>query len=624
MGIITSIIAFPMIIAVILLLSKGDKARSILASAATVIMTGAAVAVIVLYFASGEKFFGLNSEVMSYIVMALEALMAIVILYIGLKHKKYLVSFFVLVQTAVLIGFELIKGHGIKIEHNLYVDRLSMILMVVTAVVGGIISIYAVRYMKKFHEKNPEVKDRRSVFFFSMYMSMGSMMGLLVSNNVIWMYLFWEVMALTVYYMVGYTGTEKAQNSALKSLALNMLGGLCFVAGILVLGSIFGTLEFNTTILIGSVYGDVVAIPALFMSLTGLIMSVQMPFAGWFVKMDGYAAPAAAMISAVTAANAGVFIIIKFAPILGADNFAGITIMIVGGITFIAAAFASIAETNIWKVMGYSTMIILGLAAACGGLGSAEAVWAAVMLLIFHAFAKALMLLCAGNAEVNSESEVGGDMRMIFADKAKSAACMLAGVAVLFITVMEMLLLRWTAVTSFADSGNIIIMAIICFGCGAVICCMGKWMGILSLTAAKGNCDGDEEKINGAVKALIIISVLLCIVFPLISVFGVMPYLEIAFGGMSAAISISDIITGVIMIVFVGLMAGAFYGKKKYAVLESSADVHGMRAVSASGIGEYFAEKKPVFVGSIVSAIMLIIGIGFMIGTLVSLLGGAA
>ena len=104
--------------------------------------------------------------------------------------------------------------------------------------------------------------------------------------------------------------------------------------------------------------------------------------------------------------------------------------------------------------------------------------------------------------------------------------------------------------------------------------------------------------------------------------FGVLPYLETAFGGLSAGASLADSLTGLIVIVFLVLLCGVFYGNKKNYV-----PVKPVRLDSGdiqTALGTMFSEKKLIWIGCILSAVSIIISLGFMIGTLVRLLGGAA
>ena len=626
MGIIISLTAFPVIIALILLVTKGDKARNGVMAFASIAMTAASIAAVVLYFPSGEKFFKFHFGFINYVVIGIAAVLAIYLIYEGLRHRRYAAPLFAFVQVAVLVAFELIQGSGIKVEHNLYVDRFSMILMIFISITGGLICCCGTRYMNKFHEKYPELKDRRNVFFAAIFFGIAAMMGLVVFNNLLWIYLVWEIVVVTSFVLLGYAGTAGALKTAFHYLTWNLFGGLALTAGILILGQVFGTLELNVVMKIGSLYGDMVAIPAIFFVLAGLILAMQIPFAGWLIYGEDFTSPAIAVISCITSANAGVFLILKLAPVLGTENFAGIMTMMVGGITFLVASLTAVVRPEASRMVSCSTVATLGLVVACGGIGSAEAVAAGILLLLFHGIAKALMLACAGTAALDHEKYDGRQtltMRELFAGKPKLAACMLAGAAVLFLANFEILILRWDALSEFAESGNILLFAAICFGAGAAIFYFAKCMGQLVLTAA--DPEVEEAKAGRPITLLVVLNVFLCIVFPLVSMFGVMPYLETAFGGVSAAANLTESLMGLIVIVFLIILCGVFYGnKKKYVLPPASERVRSESYDIRHNLSAMIPEKKLIWIGCILSAISIIISLGFMIGTLVRLLGGAA
>ena len=118
MGIITSLTAFPVIIALILLVTKGDKTRKGIMAFASIVMTAAAIAAVVMYFPSGETFFKLQFGLINYVVIGIAAILAIYLIYEGLRHRRYVAPLFAFVQTAVLVVFELLQGSTIKVEHN--------------------------------------------------------------------------------------------------------------------------------------------------------------------------------------------------------------------------------------------------------------------------------------------------------------------------------------------------------------------------------------------------------------------------------------------------------------------------------------------------------------------------
>lgn len=642
MGTILFLIFFPIIIALILLVSKADKVRDVIVKIAALAIAAVSIVVAVQYFKSGGENFGVHIEAVNYVMMVIEALLAFYIICTGIKHRKYLASLFALIQTPLLIWFELTEGHHITVQNNMYVDRLSVIMILIIGIIGSLITVYALGYMKDFQHHHDDQPDRRPWFFFVMFIFLGAMVGLVTSNNMIWMYFFWEITSLSSFWLIGFTKTEEATNNAFRALIMNLLGGLGFAIGIVILGKVFGTLELSSMLMLGSVYGELMAIPAVFFAFAGITKAAQMPFNSWLLGAMVAPTPTSALLHSSTMVKAGVFMIIKLAPVLGMSNFAGIMTIMVGGITFLMASFAAISQSNAKRVLAYSTIANLGLIVACGGIGTPEAVWAGVMLIIFHAVTKSLLFLCVGTAEHNIGSRDIEDMDGLFVRMPKLAGFMIIGIAGMLLAPFGMLISKWAAMTAFVDSGNVILVAIICFGSAVTAFYWIKWMGKLSgIVAGEERIDQNVHKEETFVHAtLVTLTIIVCLMFPLISMYMLVPYLEIVFGGLSAMVlSADNMIIMVVMIAVLVLLTGLFFGKsnKKIVPIYLAGANKGDNLTYQGSMGKdvefklrnwhmesYFGEKKMNLIGGIIATAMIVIGIGFMIGTLVSLLGGVA
>ena len=642
MGTITFLIIFPMIIAFILLAAKNDKARDMIVYVATAVIAAGSIVAAFQFFRSSGEFFTFDGEIIGYVMMAVEAGLAIYIIITGIKHKKYLASLLAIVQTPLMIWFEMKHGHGIEVQYNMYVDKLSVIMILIIGIIGSLICVYALGYMKDFQHHHAGEKDRRPWFFFVMFLFLGAMVGLVTSNNMIWMYFFWEITSLSSFWLIGYTRTEEAINNSFRALIMNLLGGLGFVVGIIILGIVFGTIELSTMLVYGTIYGDLVAIPAAFFAFAGITKAAQMPFNSWLLGAMVAPTPTSALLHSSTMVKAGVFMIIKLSPVLGISNFAGIMVMMVGGITFLFASCAAISQNNAKRVLAYSTIANLGLIVACGGVGTAEAVWAGIMLIIFHAITKSLLFLCVGTAEHHIGSRMIEDMDGLFVRMPRLAMCMIIGIAGMFLAPFGMLISKWATMTSFVDSGNFLLVGIICFGSAVTAFYWVKWLGKLSAVVAnETSIEYDVHKSEIFVHiTLAVLTIIVCLIFPLISTYALVPYLEGAFGGVAAGLlSSSNMIIMVIMLAVLVLLAAMFFGKSKkeqVPIYLAGVNTGDNRTYYGSMQKEVeftlrnwhmesiFGEHKMNVIGDILTTAMLVIGIGYVIATLVSLLGGVA
>lgn len=636
------LILFPLVVAFVLLVVKADAARDIIVKVAAIVIAAGSIYLAVQYFQNGGQYFDFSNEYVNYVMMVIEACLAVYIIITGIRHKKYLASVFAAIQTPLLIWFELTEGHHLEVVNNLYVDRLSMIMALIIGIVGSLITVYALGYMKDFQHHHAGEKDRRPWFFFVMFLFLAAMFGLVTSNNLIWMYFFWEITSLSSFFLIGYTKTEEATNNAFRALIMNLLGGLGFAVGILILGFVYQTLELSTMIAYATMYPGIMAIPAAFLAFAGITKAAQMPFNSWLLGAMVAPTPTSALLHSSTMVKAGVFLIIKLAPCLGMGNFAGLMVMTVGGVTFLLASFAAISQSNAKKVLAYSTVANLGLIVTCGGIGTAEAVWAGIMLIIFHAITKSLLFLCVGTAEHNIGSRDIEDMDGLFGRMPRLAAFMMIGIAGMFLAPFGMLISKWASMTAFIDSGNLILVGIICFGSAATAFYWTKWLGKMSAIVAgteniQQNVHKEEWFVQGT---LVVLTIAACLAFPIVSSHMLVPYLEGVFGGISAmALSSSNMIIMCVMVAVVLLLILFFFGKSNKKIVpiymaganegdnltfHASMDKPMAMSLRNWHMESYFGEKKMNIIGGVITAAVIIIGLGLMIGSLVTILTGGA
>ncbi|MCQ4635485.1 NADH-quinone oxidoreductase subunit L [Anaerovorax odorimutans] len=642
MGTIFFLILFPLVVAFVLLVVKADAARGVIVKLAALVIAAASIYLAVQYFQGGDRYFDFSNENVNYVLMVIEVCLAVYIVITGIKHKKYLASVFAIIQTPVMVWFELTEGHHIEVAHNLYYDRLSVIMVLIIGIIGSLITVYALGYMKDFQHHHAGEKDRRPWFFFVMFLFLGAMFGLVMSNNLTWVYFFWEITSLCSFFLIGYTKTGEATNNAFRALIMNLLGGMGFATAILILGFVYQTLELSTMITYGMMYSGIMAIPAAFLAFAGITKAAQMPFNSWLLGAMVAPTPTSALLHSSTMVKAGVFLIIKLAPCLGMGNFAGLMTMTVGGVTFLMASFAAISQSNAKKVLAYSTIANLGLIVTCGGIGTAGAVWAGIMLIIFHAITKSLLFLCVGTAEHNIGSRNIEDMDGLFGRMPRLAAFMMIGIAGMFLAPFGMLISKWASMTAFVDSGNLILVGIICFGSAATAFYWTKWLGKLSaIVAGTENIQQNVHKEEWFVHAtLVVLTIVACLAFPLISSTTLVPYLEGVFGGLSSmALSADNMIIMVVMVAVVLLLVAFFFGKTKKKIVPiymsgvnegDNLQFHGSmdKPVSASlrnwHMEKYFGEIKMNVIGCVITSAVIIIGLGLMIGSLVAIMTGGA
>lgn len=622
------LITLPLLTAVLLLFLKTDTARDFIVKVSSAAIAVGSVILAVHYLNLGDAYFKISSAFLSNIMMAAEIILSALVILLGFRYKKYLASLLAAVQTASMIWFEFSFGHHIPAENTLYIDRLSIIMSLIIGIVGTLICVYSLSYMKDFAGHSTTGKDRRPFFFFLMFVFISAMFGIVTLNNMVWMYFFWEITSLCSFFLIGFTKTPEAIRNSFRALTINLAGGLAFAAAIIFTGIFCNTIELNRLLASGISAGGIIVIPVALLSFAGMTKSAQMPFSSWLLGAMAAPTPTSALLHSSTMVKAGVFLIIKLSPLMG-WNLSGIMTMTVGGITFMIASFAAISQSNGKRVLAYSTAANLGLIVACGGIGSPGAVWAAVMLLIFHAVAKSLLFLCVGTAEHQIGSRDIEDMDGLFVKLPKIAQYMAIGICGMFLAPFGMLLSKWIALKAFVDSYNPFLVILLVFGSAATLFFWTKWLGkIVAVIAGQENKESNVHRTEKIVlSVLAFLTAALCILFPLISSQLIGPYLQSIFILQDTSVFASGnlyIMSAIVMVIIILFMFSFGKTKKKIVPVYLSGvntcdnlnfrnSMNRPEAVSLRNwyMESYFGEKKMNIIG-IVSC-SAVIGLAFLL-----------
>ena len=200
-------------------------------------------------------------------------------------------------------------------------------------------------------------------------------------------------------------------------------------------------------------------------------------------------------------------------------------------------SFMAISQTNAKRVLAYSTIANLGLITACAGVGTPEAVWAAMLLILFHAVAKSLLFLCVGTAEHHIGSRDIEDMDQLFQKMPKLSRFMMLGIMCMFIAPFGMLIAKWGALVALIDMHQAVLLILLAFGSAATFMFWAKWLG--KLAGISGSPENIEKNVYPSEWASMILMVVLivgcCACLPLISLYAVDPYIVSSYADVSIA-----------------------------------------------------------------------------------------
>jgi NADH-quinone oxidoreductase subunit L len=306
---------------------------------------------------------------------------------------------------------------GVKVEFGLYVDGLSASVLVMIAAVACMVFVYATGYMHG---------DERYPTFFSIFSLFAAcMFGVVTASSLLQLLIFWEVMGLCSFLLIGYYYERpEARRAAFKAFITTRVGDMGFLLAVAALLGRFGTLDIPT--LMHRIEG--VPVAYLWLVAAGLFIgavakSAQFPLYIWLPDAMAGPTPVSGLMHSATMVAAGVFLVARAYPLFVAAHFLP---MMAGAGIFTAVYGASLAltETDIKRTLAYSTMSQLGYMMAALGAGGYVA---AVFHLITHGFFKSLLFLSAGSVIHGTETQDIREMRGVGKTMPVTAACFLVG-----------------------------------------------------------------------------------------------------------------------------------------------------------------------------------------------------
>lgn len=557
------LIVFPLVIAAILLAVRNNAARNVVVVAASLVIGLASIWLVAVGLnGASPVYFEFSSPIVDGICTIVGIVVAITVICFGAKYKNPLAIVLAVVQLIGSLVFELNFAHGIEVATPLYYDQLTLLMVFIIGVIGSAICVYALGYMEDFQAHEPEgALDRRPTFFALMFVFLSAMYVIVFADHMTWLFTGWEVTTLCSFLLIAYTRTEEAIRNAFRQIIMNLLGGISFLIGLFVCVLTMGTLSLAEFLAMGQLVPQIAVLAVTAFAFAGITKAAQMPFHTWLLGAMVAPTPTSALLHSSTMVKAGVFLLVKLAPMLAVCPIPGGMLMFVGGVTFLVCSALAITQSNAKRVLAYSTIANLGLITACAGVGTPEAVWAATFLILFHAIAKSLLFLCVGTAEHHIGSRDIEDMDLLFDRMPSLARFMMLGIMTMFIAPFGMLIAKWATLQAFTEAGNVILVLLLAFGSAVTFMFWAKWMG--KLAGIAGQSRNVELSVHTSewipIMLMAVLIALGCVGLPLISLNLVEPYLYVVYGSLSFPISFDNlIIAGVavilmIIVIFAGL-----------------------------------------------------------------------
>lgn len=298
--------------------------------------------------------------------------------------------------TQLTVGSELYLPwfSSLGADFVLMVDPLGRLMTILALGIGAGIIAYSRAYLAK----DPFLGR----FLAIILIFMASMIGVVLADNVLTLFLFWELTSVTSYLLIGYKHEKaEARKHALQALLVTGSGGVAMLVGLILLANTTGTWRISEMLASGVVVQDAALYPAILILilLGALTKSAQFPFHFWLPNAMSAPTPVSAYLHSATMVKAGVFLLAKMSPLLAGTVLWQSILLPVGIITFLLGAIASYFQTDLKRVLAYTTSSILGALTLLLALPGEKAAVTFVLLLLAHALYKAALFIVVGTID---------------------------------------------------------------------------------------------------------------------------------------------------------------------------------------------------------------------------------
>jgi multicomponent Na+:H+ antiporter subunit A len=329
-----------------------------------------------------------------YIHKAAPRLTGYILTLVPLSIFAYLGSYIPAISTGEVISSHFKWFPEQEIHIGFLIDGLSLTFALIISGIGALIIFYGSSYLN--HHK------KLGRFYGYTFFFMASMLGVVLSDNLITLFIFWELTSISSYLLIGFNHeSEKARNAALQALLVTGGGGLALLAGMIIMGFAGGS--FNISELLSQ--SNAVVSHNLYFAMLFLIFwgafskSAQFPFHFWLPSAMEAPTPVSAYLHSATMVKAGVYLLARLNPVIGGTEPWTYTLLIFGGITMVLGAIQALGQTDLKRILAYTTVSALGILVFLIGIGTQVAITSAIIFLVIHALYKGSLFLVAGTID---------------------------------------------------------------------------------------------------------------------------------------------------------------------------------------------------------------------------------
>ncbi len=278
---------------------------------------------------------------------------------------------------------------SLGVELSIALDGLAFVFLALICGIGALIFVYAGEYLRS--------DPRIGRFYAYLLLFSGSMAGLVLADDVFFLFVCWELTSVTSFLLIGWDhDRQEARQAALTALLVTGAGGLAMLAGFVLLVVVTGETD------VSRMSGEAIRASPLYPSILILVLagaftkSAQVPFHFWLPRAMEAPTPVSAYLHSATMVTAGVYLLARLSPTLGGTRAFCLVVTVVGAATMVTGAALAVTQKDLKRILAYSTVSVLGVLTMLLGIGTRAAVSAAVVYLIAHSLYKGSLFLTAG------------------------------------------------------------------------------------------------------------------------------------------------------------------------------------------------------------------------------------
>lgn len=350
--------------------------------------------VFVLMFISLNVFFSSSTITLNFphvyhqIFIFIDSAVLLYFLHQALKYKNKLVLLFALAQI-ILFGIVLLMEPSAN-SYDILIDSVSLVMLLVVNIIGGIIIIYALKYIASEDFK----ECKKNLFIAILFFFLGVMNLLVSTNNLEIFFLAFELTTLCSYILIRYRLDDLAVQNALRALWMNQIGGVAILLALIASIMYYETIYLDVLL---KVVDDMFLLPISLLIIAAFVKGASIPFDRWLLGAMVAPTPVSAILHSATMVKIAPYLILKIAPAF--SPMLAMLVLYFGSFVFMSASILALSKDFFKEILGYSTIALLGFMMAIAALGTEEAIQIVLILIVFHAISKALLFFQAGILE---------------------------------------------------------------------------------------------------------------------------------------------------------------------------------------------------------------------------------